>query len=110
MRKKRSFKVNRCYHLISRIAHRAFFFDEGEKDRFVNLIRRVEQFCGVRVLGYAVMSNHFHVYVYLEDEHPVGEEELYAKICRLYCKDTLAAITDKWERLKELAAQADVSI
>ena len=29
MRKKRSFKVNRCYHLISRIAHRAYFFDEG---------------------------------------------------------------------------------
>ena len=90
MRKKRSFKVNRCYHLISRIAHRAYFFDEEEKDRFVNLIRRVEQFCGVRVLGYAVMSNHFHIYVYLEDEHPVSEEELYAKICRLYCKDTLA--------------------
>ena len=110
MRKKRSFKVNRCYHLTSRIAHRAYFFDEGEKDRFVNLIRRVEQFCGVRVLGYAVMSNHFHIYVYLEDEHPVSEEELYAKICRLYCKDTLAAIIDKWERLKELAAQADVSI
>ena len=105
MRKKRSFKVNRCYHLISRIAHRAYFFDEGEKDRFVNLVRRVEQFCGVRVLGYAVMSNHFHIYVYLEDEHPVSEEELYAKICRLYCKDTLAGIIDKWERLKELAAQ-----
>ena len=110
MRKKRSFKVNRCYHLISRIAHRAYFFDEGEKDRFVNLIRRVEQFCGVRVLGYAVMSNHFHVYVYLSDEHPVSEEELYGKICRLYCKDTLAGIIDKWERLKELAAQADVSV
>ena len=46
MRKKRSFKVNRCYHLISRIAHRACFFDEGEKDRFVNLIRRVS---GIRV-------------------------------------------------------------
>ena len=110
MRKKRSFKVNRCYHLISRIAHRAYFFDEGEKDRFVNLIRRVEQFCGVRVLGYAVMSNHFHIYVYLEDEHPVSEEELYAKICRLYCKDTLAGIIDKWEHLKELAAQTDISI
>lgn len=110
MRKKRSFKVNRCYHLISRIAHRAYFFDEGEKDRFANLIRRVEQFCGVRVLGYAVMSNHFHIYVYLEGEHPVSEEELYGKICRLYCKDTLAGIIDKWERLKELAAQSDVSI
>ena len=110
MRKKRSFKVNRCYHLTSRIAHCAYFFDEEEKDRFVNLIRRVEQFCGVRVLGYAVMSNHFHIYVYLEDGHPVSEEELYGKICRLYCKETLAGVIDKWEHLKELAAQADVSI
>ena len=110
MRKKRSFKVNNCYHLISRIAHRAYFFDKDEKDRFVNLIRRVEQFCGVRVLGYAVMSNHFHIYVYLEDEHPVSEGALYDKICRLYCKDTLAEIMNKWEHLKKLAAQSDVSI
>ena len=36
--------------------------------------------------------------------------ERYAKICRLYCKDTLAGIIDKWELLKGLAAQADVSI
>ena len=50
------------------------------------------------------MSNHFHIYVYLEDEHLVSEEELYGKICRLYCKDTLAGIIDKWKRLKELAA------
>ena len=25
MRKKRQFKAGRCYHLVSRIAHRAFF-------------------------------------------------------------------------------------
>ena len=31
MRKKRQFKAGRCYHLVSRIAHRAFFFDEEEK-------------------------------------------------------------------------------
>ena len=29
MRKKRQFKAGRCYHLVSRIAHRAFFFDEA---------------------------------------------------------------------------------
>ena len=30
MRKKRQFKAGLCYHLVSRIAHRAFFFDEEE--------------------------------------------------------------------------------
>ena len=42
MRKNRVVEQNRCYHLISRLAHRAFFLDDGEKDRAVVLTRRVE--------------------------------------------------------------------
>ena len=33
---------NRCYHLVSWLAHRAFFLDDEEKDRAVALMRRVE--------------------------------------------------------------------
>ena len=33
---------NRFYHLVSRLAHRAFFLDDEEKDRAVALMRRVE--------------------------------------------------------------------
>ena len=42
MRKNRVIEQNRCYHLVSRLAHRAFFLDDGEKDRAVALMRRVE--------------------------------------------------------------------
>ena len=42
MRKNRVIEQNRCYHLISRLAHRAFFLDDEEKDRAVALMRRVE--------------------------------------------------------------------
>ena len=35
---------NRCYHLVSRFAHRAFSLDDEEKDRAVALMRRVEEF------------------------------------------------------------------
>ena len=41
MRKDRLIEQNRCYHLISRLAHRAFFRDDMEKDRAVALMRRV---------------------------------------------------------------------
>ena len=34
---------NRCYHLVGRLAHRAFFLDDEEKDRAVALMRRVEE-------------------------------------------------------------------
>jgi len=42
MRKNRVVEQNRCYHLISRLAHRAFFLDDEEKVRAVALMRRVE--------------------------------------------------------------------
>ena len=42
MRKNRVIEQNRCYHLISRLAHHAFFLDDEEKDRAVALMRRVE--------------------------------------------------------------------
>ena len=44
MRKNRVVEQDRCYHLISRLAHRAFFLDDEEKDRAVALTRRVEEF------------------------------------------------------------------
>ena len=42
MRKNRDIEQDRCYHLISRLAHRAFFLDDEEKDRAVALMHRVE--------------------------------------------------------------------
>ena len=37
MRERRHFRTDWCYHLISRIAHRAFFLTEDERTRFVDL-------------------------------------------------------------------------
>ena len=42
MRRNRVVEQNRCYHLVSRLAHRAFFLGDEEKDRAVALMRRVE--------------------------------------------------------------------
>jgi lauroyl/myristoyl acyltransferase len=36
----RGIEQNRCYHLVSRLAHRAFFLDDEEKDRAVVPMRR----------------------------------------------------------------------
>ena len=41
MRKTRFIENCRCYHLISRLAHQAFFLDDDEKSRAVELLRRV---------------------------------------------------------------------
>ena len=53
MRKNRVIEQDRCYHLISRLAHRAFFLDDEEKDRAVALMRRVE--AGVKaIMSYCI--------------------------------------------------------
>ena len=51
------------YHCISRVIDRQFVLGRKEKDVFVRMMREYEAFCGVRVLSYCVMSNHFHLLV-----------------------------------------------
>ncbi len=51
------------YHCVSRIVNREFVLGESEKEHLVRLMRRYEAFCGVRVVTYCVMSNHFHLLV-----------------------------------------------
>ena len=51
------------YHCISRIVDRRFIFGEAEQEMFVGFLREYEQFCGVQILTYCLMSNHFHILV-----------------------------------------------
>ena len=98
MRKNRVVEQNRCYHLVSRLAHRAFFLDDEEKDHAIALMRRVEEFSGVVVLAYAFMSNHFHIYVPSAEE--IGEGEILRRIRVLYRDASLSQVVAMWNRLK----------
>ncbi len=51
MRHPRNFVPDRCYHLISRIANRAFYLGEDERTRFVARMWRVAYFSCVEVLA-----------------------------------------------------------
>ena len=101
MRKKRVVQAGKCYHLVTRVAHRAFFFDDEEKNRFVDLLKRVEFFCCVKVLAYCCMSNHIHVFIYLEEERELSEEEMLARVKSLYRGARLEEVLGEWKVLKE---------
>ncbi len=92
MRRSRANIPNRCYHLISRVAHRAFFLDEDERTRLVDLIGRVSRFSGVKVLAYSVMSNHFHVFVYIGRPESLSDAEIVRRISALYSEFAAAEI------------------
>ena len=61
-------------------AHRAFFLDDDEKSRAVELLRRVEEFCGVMVLAYAIMSNHFHIFIYVPEPSALEDDDILRRI------------------------------
>ncbi|MGJ8678566.1 MAG: transposase [Akkermansiaceae bacterium] len=56
-------KESSIYHCVSRVVDRRFVLGAEEKDVFVRMMRQYEVFCGVQVLSYCIMSNHFHVLV-----------------------------------------------
>jgi putative transposase len=70
------------YHCISRVVERRFHFGPVEKEMFVQLMREYEQFCGVYIITYCVMSNHFHVLLEVppRPEQLPSDEELVKRI------------------------------
>jgi hypothetical protein len=53
-------------HCVSRVVEGRFIFQtsghgSAEAERFVQLMRCLEAFSGIRVLTYVLMSNHFHL-------------------------------------------------
>ena len=105
MRRARIVESCRCYHLISRLAHRAFFLDDEEKTRAVSLLRRVEEFSGVVVLAYAIMSNHFHIFIYVPEPEEISDEEILRRIKALYRGESLSLVLGAWMRLKDEEAR-----
>jgi len=65
------------YHCLSRVVNRDFAFGASEREEFVRYMREYEDFCGVRILTYCVLSNHFHILVEVPErpaELPTSEE------------------------------------
>jgi hypothetical protein len=89
-----------CYHLMSRTCGGEVWFDDTEKEALARLILKMSRFCGVEVLTYCVMGNHFHVLARVPDkerwlrqfEGPGGEEALLKHLGRFYSRAFLEAL------------------
>ena len=101
MRKLRENLPNRVYHLISRVAHRAFFLNAEERTRFVELLKRVAAFSGVELLAYCVMTNHVHILVFVPEPEELSDDEVLSRMRILYRDSRFAELKREWdERLR----------
>jgi len=93
-----------CYHVVSRIVDRTFRMDDAEKEIFRGMMRRAEAFCGVRILTYAVMSNHFHLLVEVPAQGEIDETELVRRMTILYGKRQTAEKIRQWAEWRRTGA------
>ncbi len=62
------FKINNSdngsvYHCVSRTVNKEFLWNEETKEIFRKQLWKTAAFCGVEILAYCFMSNHFHILV-----------------------------------------------
>ena len=103
MRKARIKGVERSYyHCVSRIVHRQFLMGAAEKEYFRRLMRRVEGFCDVRILAYAIMDNHFHILLEVPESEPeIDDEELFRRMEFLYGGGRISELAGEIGRRRE---------
>ena len=87
------------YHVMSRCALQEHLLVGEVKGMFLKILRRAEQFSGVRVLDYCVMDNHFHLLLKVPKRRDVSDEELDGRIRVLYGEAKTNRIFARWKLL-----------
>ena len=98
------------YHVVSRIANKAFLLNNGEKKRvFVNMMHRAADFSGVDVITYVVMDNHFHLCIKIpKREGEVPESEILRRVGALYGVDRREALEKRLAGYREEGDETSV--
>lgn len=97
------------FHLMSRLCQGVPFFDDTEKEALLLVLRRLARFCGLDLLTFCIMGNHFHALVRVPDRQkwlkqfggPSGEARLLSHLRTLYSKafvELLQAQLTRWRQ------------
>lgn len=98
------------YHCISRVVNREFVLGEEEREQFAEMMRCYEHFCGVRVLTYCVLSNHFHLLLAVP-RRPAqlpDDKALLARAKAIYSPQDFGTLRRKLEQWRKDGALAEV--
>ena len=96
------------YHLISRVIEGRMALGNGEKQFFGKLMRLAEDFCGVRILTYSIMTNHWHILVDVPQRQDISDPELIRRLKLLYSKEVVKDVQRQLEELRKNGEEAYV--
>jgi REP element-mobilizing transposase RayT len=77
------------YHCMTRTVNGERLFDDTAKEVLRKQLWQIADYCGVRVLTYAILSNHFHVLLRVPKAETISDAELLRRYALLYPKPTV---------------------
>ena len=80
-----------AYHCVSRIVGGQFLLDDLGKEKLRQLLWQQADFCGVEILTFRLVSNHFHVLVRVHGEARIDDVQLQERVERFYGKKALVS-------------------
>jgi len=102
------------YHCVSRVVNRDFVFGPEEKETFTRFMRQYERFCGVQVVAFCVMSNHFHILLGVPQRPDLADPgqrpsdaELLSRLRSLYSKQVVGTLRQRFAVLHQALAEAE---
>ncbi len=98
------------YHCMSRTVNGEFLFEEADRELLRKQIWLLAEFCGLQVVTYVILSNHFHILVRVPQRTPVSDEELLRRYERVYPRPTKYQ-TDRLEVIRKgLASNSEEAV
>ncbi len=87
------------YHCFSRTINKEFLWDDKAKEVLRKQLWKVAEFCGVEILAYCLMSNHFHILIRVVTgrSNRLTNEDLLQKLRNFYTNPDDAATLAKLE-------------
>ena len=76
------------YHCMTRTVNGEMLFEDRAKEMLRKMLWQVAEFCGVEILTYCVMTNHFHVLLRIPEPSILSDAELIRRYKVLYPKAT----------------------
>jgi REP element-mobilizing transposase RayT len=84
------------YHCISRVVGGQALLDDLGKEKLTQILGQLSQFCGIEVITYCMMSNHFHILIRVPEKQELTDVELVERMEALYGKEgTLVVLARK---------------
>jgi len=89
-----------------------FLLDDLAKEKLRELIWTYAEFCGVEVISYCVLSNHFHVLVRVPESVSVSDRELVARMRLVYGKKSqlMQFVEEEYRRHGEVPSRVRESV